>query len=178
VRGAGRLGAIGEGCVIERPGPFLWNPERIQLGRGVRIGREVRLQANLQNGRATSWIDIGDGAVIGAGSQISASLGITIGPGTRIGDEVLIVDDMHRYEDVSTPIPQQTVRPVGPVRIGAGVYIGRGAVILGGVTVGDGAVVVDRAVVRFDVPPGAWVVGMPVGIPAGGHAGLITLPWP
>jgi len=162
-----RFGAMGEGCVIERPGPFLWNADRIRLGRRVRIGREARLQVNLQDGHAVHWIDIEDDVVIGSASQLSASLGITIGHGTRIGEEVLITDNMHCYEDVSTPIPLQTVRPLGPVRIGANAYIGRGAVILGGVTIGDGAVVVDRAVVQRDVAPGEWVAGC--------HSGLATL---
>ena len=166
------FGAMGEGCVIERPGPFLWNADRIRLGDRVRIGRESRLQVNLESGMGHCGIDLGDDVVIGAGCQFTASLGITIGPGTRIGDEVLIADNTHRYEDVSTPIPFQTVRPVGAVRIGANAYIGRGAVILGGVTIGDGAVIVDRAVVLEDVAPDEWVSGMPtvvLGAPVATH---------
>lgn len=154
--------ACGEGCVFEGPGPFLWHPERMRLGRTIRIRPKARLQVNPDpEGKRTPWLDLGDGVVIGAGCQLSASAGISVGPGTRLGDEVLILDNSHSYEDPETPIPQQPVLIGGPIRIGADVYIGRGAVILAGVTVGDGAVILDRAVVLNDVPAGEWVIGSP-----------------
>ena len=50
---------------------------------------------------------------------------------------------------------------VGPVEIGRDVMIGANCTILPGVTVGDGAVVAAHSLVNRDVPPGAFVGGVP-----------------
>ncbi|MCD6289711.1 MAG: acyltransferase [Anaerolineae bacterium] len=50
----------------------------------------------------------------------------------------------------------------GPVVIGDNVTIGANCTILPGVIVGDGAVVSAMSLVNRDVPPGAWVGGVPI----------------
>lgn len=49
----------------------------------------------------------------------------------------------------------------GPVEVGRDVLIGANATVLPGVRIGDGAVVGAGAVVTRDVPPGAFVAGVP-----------------
>lgn len=61
----------------------------------------------------------------------------------------------------------------GPVEVGRDVLIGANATVLPGVRIGDGAVVAAGAVVTRDVPPGAFVAGVPARVVAraGGHRG-------
>lgn len=51
---------------------------------------------------------------------------------------------------------------LGEVHIGSDVMIGANVTVLPGVTIGDGAVVAAGAVVHRDVPPGAFVGGVPL----------------
>lgn len=52
----------------------------------------------------------------------------------------------------------------GDVVIGKNVMIGANVTVLPGVTIGDGAVVAAGSVVNRDVPPGAFVGGVPIRI--------------
>lgn len=53
---------------------------------------------------------------------------------------------------------------IGDVVIGRNVMIGANVTVLPGVTIGDGAVVAAGSVVHRDVPPGAFVGGVPIRI--------------
>jgi serine O-acetyltransferase len=80
------------------------------------------------------------------------ALNVTIGPGVVLGDRVGIMQDVTiaaSYESPQAP------------RIGNDVFIGAGATVLGPVTVGDGATVGANSLVVSDVPPGAFVIGVP-----------------
>lgn len=61
---------------------------------------------------------------------------------------------------------------LGEVHIGRNVMIGANVTVLPGVTIGDGAVVAAGAVVNKDVPPGAFVGGVPIRIISHAHEGF------
>lgn len=50
----------------------------------------------------------------------------------------------------------------GPIQIGRDVTIGAGSTILPGVVIGDGATISAMSLVNKDVPPGAFVGGVPI----------------
>jgi acetyltransferase-like isoleucine patch superfamily enzyme len=77
---------------------------------------------------------------------------ITIGDNTVIGYNATIL--AHEY------LIGEWRR--GEVRIGRGVMIGANVTILAGVEIGDGAVVSACSLVNRDVPPGAFVGGVPI----------------
>jgi acetyltransferase-like isoleucine patch superfamily enzyme len=102
---------------------------------GVRVGRQVSMGLN-----ATidifypELIEIGDNSIVGYNATILAH-------------EYLI--DRKR---------------TGPVVIGKDVLIGANTTVLAGVAIGDGAYVSAGSLVNADVPPGAFVGGVPARI--------------
>ena len=148
----------------------------VQAGRGVRIGRRVRLDV-LAGGRLV----LGDGCHIGERTRIVVHGGrVEIGPGARLGerctivahehvavgagawlqDGAVLVDFDHVIDDVELPIRAQPLVS-SPIVIGERARIGLGSGVLRGVTVGAGATVGPHAVVTRDVAPGATVGGVP-----------------
>jgi len=109
----------------------------------------------------SSWIDIGEGAVICAGNILTTN--IVLGRHVQINLDCTIGHDVV-MGDFATLAPG--VHVSGCVRLGHRVYIGTGAVILNGTSdaplvIGDDAVVGAGAVVTKSVPAGVTVVGVP-----------------
>lgn len=108
-------------------------PERIEIGRFVRIGERCHLD--------------GEG-------------GLSIGPGSVLSPRVTILTSSHVY-DQTEYLPYNNDDMFKPVTIGRGVWVCWGASIAPGVTIGDGAIVAMKAVVTRDVLPGSVVGGNP-----------------
>lgn len=172
-----RVARAGRGVHLD-PGVLLSYPQRIHLGHGARIARNVALRANssLEPG-----IAIGDQCMVQDGALLNASEGFVhvgdrtwIGPfcviygngGVRIGRDVMIAAHScitsvgHRHDELHIPMMAQGIE-VGPVSIADDVWIGMNCTILPGVTIGRGAIVAAGAVVRSDVAPFAIVGGVP-----------------
>lgn len=77
---------------------------------------------------------------------------ISIGDDTTIGFRTSILAHEATQDELRT----------GPVEIGEGVLIGTNCTVLPGVTIGDGATVSAQSLVNKDVPPGAFVGGVPI----------------
>ena len=79
----------------------------------------------------------------------------------RVGDDVFISGGVLTANDNAMGRGGfQAAEMVGP-DIEDGVAIGAGAILLPGVRIGRGATIAAGAVVTRDVPPGAFVVGIP-----------------
>jgi acetyltransferase-like isoleucine patch superfamily enzyme len=76
---------------------------------------------------------------------------ITIGDNSIIGYRATIL--AHEY--------LVDRKRIGPVVIGKNVLIGANTTVLAGVNIGDGAMVAAGSMVTCDVPPGAFVAGVP-----------------
>ncbi|MBP8238640.1 MAG: acyltransferase [Saprospiraceae bacterium] len=157
---------------------------RIQWGRFLKLGRQVRLSAL---GRA--GIVLGNHVGIGAYSQLVASTALNdIGAGIRIGhnvgigeyaylggaggldigDECIIGQyfschpENHCFHDLNLPIRRQGVSRQG-IRIGQNCWIGSKVTILDGATIGNGCVIAAGAVITGGIFPDNCVIG---GVPA------------
>lgn len=170
------LGGMGRGCIIER-NVRLSVPRRIFLGEEVAIGEGCLLDANTPQGR----IELGDGVrlgrecyvvvgrgevVIGATSQIFhrclmyGTRSIQIGRGVLLANDVQLICGNHTFARRDIPIRAQAVDGA-PITIEDDVCLGASAIVLGGVTVGRGAVVGAGAVVTRSLPPYSISWGVP-----------------
>jgi len=89
---------------------------------------------------------------------------IVIGPDSVFGEDVCLLTGKHvgREEAGRMQLPLHAVPSHGrDIIIGKGCYIGSRAILIGPVLVGDYAMVAAGAVVTKDVPPGAFVGGVP-----------------
>jgi len=143
--------------LILEGGADVANPENIQLGDCVRLGKDVYLGV---------WPEgkliVGDNSYIGRWTIILAHQSVKIGDDCRIAPGCHITDVNHGI--VSGVLIRKQTYESEPLIIGNDVWIGAGCSILPGITIGDGAVVGARSVVTHDVPPNAIVVGSPAKI--------------
>ena len=128
-----RLRKCGNKCIIR---PLLkWTPACIELGHGVYVEKNCRLEgiARYGNRSYAPAIRIGDGVSFQQNLHLTCASSITIGRATAIGANVTITDIHHPYEDIDTPIEQQPLK-VRPVTIGEDCKLYNNAVILPGTT--------------------------------------------
>jgi acetyltransferase-like isoleucine patch superfamily enzyme len=155
-----RFAAFGEGSIIEPPFRIV-SPERIQIGRGVRIRPNAWLSVVGGEAGDSAMLSIHDGAMLGADLVVACIGHVEIGPAVMTSDRVFIGDTYHEYRDVTRPIRDQGLAAPRAVRIGAGAFLGIGVIVLPGVTIGENAYVGAGAVVTRDVPPRSVAVGNP-----------------
>lgn len=105
-------------------------------------------------------LDIADDVRIGERCRFMCHERITIEAGAVLEEEVVLIDFDHRADDVETPTRLQGLI-TGPIHVGAGALLRKGCVVQRGITIGAGAEVGHHAVVTRDVPPGAFVEGVP-----------------
>ncbi len=146
---------VGRGCRVARRVRLEAEDGRVELAAGCRVGERSRLAARVGS------IALGEGVVLGEGCTLIAHDGIAVGPGSRLGDDVTVVDFEPVYGDSDRPIREQGVRAaavhlgpgvvLGPrAAIGLGVSLGSGARVAAGVIVDAGAQVAAGAVVAAD----------------------------
>jgi carbonic anhydrase/acetyltransferase-like protein (isoleucine patch superfamily) len=153
--------------------------------RGVALGRDVLVDANVKLLRYPRRISIGSDVILKSGSHLcpcNESAAVSIGSRTTIGFHTLIyasgrieigedcmiapfvyiVDSDHGMSR-QEPMNRQRNQAL-PIHIGSDVWIGAHAVILKGVNIGTGAVIAAGSVVREDVPPYSIAGGVPARI--------------
>jgi acetyltransferase-like isoleucine patch superfamily enzyme len=138
--------------------------DRIAMGSGVYIGKDVWLNVTLTPENDGPAIVLGDRCVIGRRTMLSARNQIFLEQDVTTGPGVLIMDHNHAYEDVTRPVEQQGVTEGGTVRIGEGSFLGFGAAIVcskGGLTLGKHCVVAANAVVTRSFPDYCVISGNP-----------------
>jgi acetyltransferase-like isoleucine patch superfamily enzyme len=146
----GNLARAGPGVFIQA-GAVIRNPERVSLGRGVRIGRDVVFTTE----RGDGSVSIGDETWFDKGCHVDFTGDLVIGSGCTFSANVRIYSHDHGRDPRSPPNPRR-------LRIGDRVWVGTGASILQNVgELGDGCVIAAGAVVTKRVPPEMLVGGNP-----------------
>ncbi len=169
-----RFATAAPGLVLQLPCE-LRHPERIHLGRDVKIGPNSVLKLITVYPRA--WMRHPDGdhveqtfdPQLHIGDRVTASsaLHLIVYDHVSIEDDVLLAgnvyisDGSHAIVRGDRPYKYQGIERVAPVRVGRGAWLGQNVVVLPGVTIGAYAVVGANAVVTRDVPAGSVAVGTP-----------------
>lgn len=126
--------SIGANASIS-PNAVFSNPERITIGKGMRLGARCHLWAGPGHGK----ISIGDDALF--------------------GPEVFVTAASYRFNDGS-PVTEQAMAEADVV-IGDDVWLGTRVVVLPGAKIGAGAIIGAGAVVKGDIPAMSIAVGVP-----------------
>jgi acetyltransferase-like isoleucine patch superfamily enzyme len=153
---------MGAGSFVRRPWQIA-NPDRVEAGMRVRIGRHVVLNA-ISSYNAVSingHIQLGDDVYIGGYSQIHSMSRVNIGVGCVLSEHVYVSDIAHGLDPKAGLIMQQPLNCKGPVSLGQHVFVGYGCSILPGVTLGDHCIVGTRSVVTRSFPAYSMIAGNP-----------------
>ena len=114
---------------------------RVELGAGVRIGRDVVLRAE-----PGARLVIGDGVALGDGARLEARGGVLrVGAGTAVGEHAMMAGAVEVGREC---VVGAWARAEGDARLGDRARLAAHAVALGGARVGAGAVVGSYAVVE------------------------------
>lgn len=125
-RAYGRDSVVGRGCRVLAP-------ERLTIGSGVVVARDVTLDARGE-------LELEDEALIGF--------------------ESVLLSHTHRSDEVGVAIQRQGMYSA-PVRIGARAWLGMRVLVLPGVEVGEDAIVASGAVVTESIPARSIAGGVP-----------------
>ena len=169
-----RFATAAPGLVIKRPRE-LSHPERISLGRDVKLGPNCVLK--VQTRYPGGWLRHPDGAhveqtfdaaiVIGdrvtatSGLQITAFERVTIEDDVLFAANVFVADGTHGMGRGDVAYKYQGIERIAPVHVERGAWIGQNVMLMPGVRIGAFAVVGANSVVRDDVPSGCVAVGTP-----------------
>lgn len=153
------LAALGSGSVLDAPS-LITGGRGIAIGRDVRIWPGARLEAfNVRGGGVR--LSIGDGTVIHPGAHIGAIESVRIGRGVLMASNIYITDHDHDFTNPAEPAIANRRALAAPVEIGDHAWLGERAMVLKGVRIGRGAVIGAGSVVTRDVPAFAVAVGSP-----------------
>ena len=137
-------------------------PQGIQIGAGVRIGRDAWLGLPYANFAGAPRIKIGDGCDLGPRCVISAVNRIVLERGVSTGENVRIADYSACCRAAGLPIHRQGAAcPDGAVVIGAGTRLEAQAVVEGSIHIGRGCLIKAGSFVREDVPDYCVAEGNP-----------------
>jgi len=117
------------------------------LGRGCRVLAPERLS-------------IGDGVVIARDVTLDARGGLELGDEALIGFESVLLTHTHRSDEVGVAIQRQGMYSA-PVRVGARAWLGMRVMVLPGVEIGEDAIVASGAVVSRSIPARTIAAGVP-----------------
>ncbi len=153
---------VGRDVVVGRY-PEIYSPEHIELGDGVRIGNNVRLQAiTAHNDQAfTPQLRLGRRTSLENNCTITCNNLVELGEDVMVAGNVFISDHEHQYQDRDHPIQAQDLTTGGRVVIGAGSHIGQNVCIFGNVSIGEHSVIGAGSVVTRDIPAYSVAVGAP-----------------
>ncbi len=125
-RAYGERSVVGTGCRVLAP-------ERLEIGAGVIVARDVTLDAR------------GD---------------LRLDDEALIGFESVLLTHTHNSDEVGVAIQRQGMYSA-PVRIGARAWLGMRVLVLPGVEIGEDAIVASGAVVTSSIPPRSIAAGVP-----------------
>jgi acetyltransferase-like isoleucine patch superfamily enzyme len=131
----------------------LYRMAGVKIGRTARIFARINLRADPRN------LSIGEGTGIAHSCTLAAHAEIRIGNKCGVAPAVTIFTSQHEVGSAEWRSTDSVA--LKPVVIEDGAALMWGSMILPGVTVGRGAVVGAGAVVTRDVPPNAFVGGVP-----------------
>ena len=117
------------------PDVVFQNPERIEIGHGIRLGSRCHLWAGPRDGR------------------------IRIGENVLFGPEVMVTAATYRH-DLGNPVTDQPMAEED-IEIGDNVWLATRAIVLPGTTIGAGSIVAAGAVVKGTFPPMSIIAGSP-----------------
>ncbi len=150
--------------IVPSPGPHnaLWYFPRVTGG----YGRVVRNAAIIQLARYVPFLPVKNALYRALGMRVGACASV----GLMVMFDIFFPQDVTLGEDCvigynSTILCHEFTRHEwrrGPVLIGRDVTIGANCTILPGVVIGAGATVSAMSLVNRDVPPGAFVGGVPI----------------
>jgi acetyltransferase-like isoleucine patch superfamily enzyme len=127
---------------------------------GCSVARWVQFCGALEilpgHGGGARLVAVGERASLAPHCTLVAEAPIHIGARVGFGPYVRIV-----ARRVAEPNDADAGGRIGPVSIGDGAVLMTGVTIAPGVTIGAGAVIAAGALVRDDVPPNAFVGGIP-----------------
>lgn len=163
-------------------GVFIRGFQKLHYGSGVRIGRNVSIQAYGQEGLTLghyawigshsmlkvsfSWNDpgqfirIGNHVGIGEYAHLGGAGGLEIGDDCIIGPYFSCHPENHNFGDMRNVIREQGVNRKG-ILIGKNCWIGAKVTVLDGVVIGDNCVIAAGAVVTKSMPSNAVIGGVP-----------------
>jgi acetyltransferase-like isoleucine patch superfamily enzyme len=146
----------------------LYGCDRMQIGKGVRIGDFCWVEAVSSYGGITYHpkLQIGQGVAVSDLTHISCVDRIAIGRDCLIGSKVYIGDHSHgptrgQIGLSSTAPARRNLDNVSPIEIGDRCWIGDGAVILGGAKVAAGSIIGANSIVSIKEVRPALIVGSP-----------------
>jgi acetyltransferase-like isoleucine patch superfamily enzyme len=162
------------GLVMQNPRE-IENPERIAIGRDVKLGPGAVLRARAQS--PGSWlahpdgqhihqtfdsrITIGDRVTATGALQLVAYARITIEDEVMFASNIYISDGLHSFERGDVPYKYQGIFRIAPITIGYGSWIGQNVTVMPGVTIGKLCVIGAHSVVTKSIPDGSLAIGAP-----------------
>ena len=143
----------------------------VKLGKNVRICDFVNLYGCEidDNSKVGTFVEIQKGVKVGKNVKISTHTficeGVTIEDNVFIGHNVSFINDKYpRSTNHDGELQTEADWKVVPTMVKRGASIGTSATIMCGVTIGERAIVGAGSVVTKDVPPDAFVAGVPARI--------------
>ena len=172
-----RFATTAPGLVVRPPFEIL-NPDRIYLGRDVKLGPNSQLkpityypgewmrhpQGDEIVEHFTPTLRLGDRVTATSGLYVAVFDRVDIEDDVMFATNVFISDGTHASVRGDVPYKFQGIDRVAPVRIGRGAWIGQNSVISPGVKDGQLAIIGANSVVTHDVPEGCVAVGAPARI--------------
>lgn len=170
-----RFATAAEGFFMAAP-RTVHNPERIHLGKDVKLGPNSVLRASLRYPDG-NWmrhpegqhvqqefdpiIRIGDRVTATANLQVIAYQSVVIEDDVLFAANVYVSDGTHSVARADVPYKYQGLDPVAGIRIGRGSWIGQNVVLVPGVDIGEYCVIGSNSVVTRSVPDRSIAVGSP-----------------
>lgn len=158
-----KFGKFGSSSTMGRP-LALDHKERIYIGEGTTILKNVRMQFYPVQEKLTAKIKIGDGCFIAYNNSFLAGADIVLGNQVLLASNILISSENHGMNpECDIPYMDQQLETAS-VSIGDGAWIGERVIILPGVRIGEKAIVGAGSIVTKTVPAYSIAVGNPAKI--------------
>lgn len=170
---------VGENCLIDSTVQFEGHIENIEIGKNVRIERNVTIQCTDQNSKICigdntvimpnviiqsnrgGWLEIGSNCSLNPFCSIYGGYGgLKIGNYVRIATHCVLTPTNHNFDSKEIPITKQDYTSKG-IAVEDDVWFGAGVIVLDGCTIGKGSVVGAGSLVNKSFGPYNVIAGVP-----------------